>query len=200
MDRAAAAAAIEAFLRALGRDPATEPDLVGTGARVTAAFADELCSGYDVDVAALLASNTLPVSEGNAGDVVVLRDVAVATTCPHHLMTALGTATVAFSPATKIVGLGALAAVVDAFARRLTLQEAIGVGVVDALDAHLSPRWAACRLVLRHGCLEARGERQHGARVETVALSPRIRDDGTRALIHGLLGVGREDGDPKVAP
>jgi GTP cyclohydrolase I len=59
MDREAAARAIEAFLRALGRDPEREPELAGTGERVATAFADELLAGYGVDIDALLSHNVL---------------------------------------------------------------------------------------------------------------------------------------------
>ena len=100
-----------------------------------------------------------------------MRDIPVHTTCPHHLLGSSGTATVAYAPGERLVGVGTVAAVVDAFARRLALQEQIGQSVVAALAKHLSPRWVACRLVLSHGCMTARGERAHGARVETVALA-----------------------------
>jgi len=196
MDKPAAANAIEAFLRALGRDPAREPDLAGTGERVASAYADELCSGYAVDVGALLAGSTVQ-TEAKATEVVVLRDVAVTTMCPHHLMPASGLATVAFAPRGKLVGLGTLAAVVDAYTRRLTLQETIGERVVAALVEHLSPHWAGCRLVLSHSCLTARGERKHGARAETLALAPHELDADTRALALRALGPGGIGGVPQ---
>jgi GTP cyclohydrolase I len=182
MDRNAAAGAIEAFLAALGRDPAREPELVGTGARVAAAWADELLSGYGVDIDALLAENVLP----GTTEIVAVRDIPVSTTCPHHLVLSSGFATVAFAPAERLVGVGTLARVVDAFARRLALQEQIGEQVVAVLRKHLSPRWVGCRMVLSHGCMTARGERAHGARVETVALS-----GGDPAVTYPILGVGR---------
>ena len=84
------------------------------------------------------------------------------------------------------MGVGTVAAVVDAFARRLALQEQIGNSVVAALAKHLSPRWAACRLVLSHGCMTARGERAHGARVESVAIVGASVDP---ALVHAVLGA-----------
>jgi len=184
MDREAAARAIDAFLRALGRDPAHEPDLAGTGERVARAWADELLSGYAVDVDALLSQNVF----AGASDLVVVRDVPVATTCPHHLMPSLGEATVAFAPEEHLVGIGAVARLVDAFARRLAMQEQIGEKVVAALQKHLAPRWAACRIVLRHACMAARGERTHGARVETLAVSGGEVDAAT---VYAALGVGR---------
>ena len=74
MNREAAARAIEAFLRALGRDPGREPELAGTGERVAKAWADELLAGYAVDVDALLAGSVLAGSSG----LVVVRDIPVA--------------------------------------------------------------------------------------------------------------------------
>ncbi len=183
MDRDAAARAIESFLRALGRDPAREPELAGTPERVAAAWADELLSGYGVDVDALVSANVIP----GGSDVVVVRDVPVATTCPHHLMPSVGVATVAYAPEEHLVGVGTVARVVDAFARRLALQEQLGERVVAALQKHLAPRWAGCRIVLSHGCMTARGERAHGARVETVAIAGGEVDE---AVVYQVLGVG----------
>ena len=78
IDRKAAASAIDAFLRALGRDPSKEPDLVGTGARVADAFADELCAGYSVDTRKLLAASTIASARASDG-LVIVRDVPVTT-------------------------------------------------------------------------------------------------------------------------
>jgi GTP cyclohydrolase I len=184
-NRQAAARAVEDFLRAIGRDPAREPELAGTGARVADAYIDELCDGYGVNAAELLTKNSI---EGES-DVVVVRDIAVTTTCPHHLLPASGTARVAYAPGKKLVGIGTIVHLVDAFAHRLTLQETIGDEVARALVQHLGATWAGCRLEMSHGCLVARGERRHGARVETVALAGLV-NDATRAAAHRALGVG----------
>jgi GTP cyclohydrolase I len=184
MDRDAAARAIEAFLRALDRDPGREPELEGTGARVAVAWADELLAGYAVDVDTLVAQSVIAAK----GDLVIVRDVPVSTICPHHLTASTGSATVAFAPSERLLGLGTVARLVDAYARRLALQERIGQDVVAAIDRHLQPRWAACRIVLEHGCMTLRGARAHGSRVETVATAGPERD---LAIIHGVLGVGR---------
>lgn len=166
VDRAAAARAIEAFLRALGLDAAQHAELAGTGVRVADAYADDLCAGYGVDVDALVRDN---VMDGRGG-VVIVRRIAVTTMCPHHLMPAIGTADVAFAPADKLMGVGSIARVVHAFAQRLALQETIAEDVVDALERGLRPAWVACRIDLAHACMIARGEREHGARVETLAV------------------------------
>ena len=167
MDRAAAANAIDAFLRAIGRDATKEPDLVGTGARVADAFLDELCAGYAIDGRALVEKHAMEASET---PLVVVRDIPVVTTCPHHLMPAVGTADVALSAKKRIVGIGAIGELVDAHARRLSLQEHIGERVADDLDAVLAPEWVAVRILLSHGCMIARGSRPIGTKVETMAL------------------------------
>jgi GTP cyclohydrolase IA len=182
MDRAAAARAIDDFLLALGRKPAAEPELHGTGARVAEAFATELCSGYEVDVDALLRGNIVATAAEqvtNTTGIVELRDVALATTCPHHLMAGLGKATVAYAPRGAILGAGTLARLLEAFAKRLTLQETIGENATDALFRNLSPRWAACRIEMTHACMTARGERAHGARLVTFAV--RGEDEAARS-------------------
>lgn len=190
VDREKAARAIDAFLAAIGRDAASEPDLAGTGARVADAFVDEICEGYAVDVAAMLRANVIACSTGSARasmEIVVVRDIAVTTMCPHHLMPAVGKAAVAFAPRASIVGLGSLAKLVDAYAHRLTLQERIGESVVDALIEHVKPAWAGCRLVMDHMCVVARGERRHGAKAETVSFAG---DEASRAIAMQALGLG----------
>lgn len=192
IDRTAAANAIDAFLRALGRDTAVETELVGTGARVADAYG-ELISGYAVDTKNLLASSVLreaaPGAGSGSGGLVVVRDVPIVTTCPHHLLPATGTATIALQTRERIVGLGTLAALVDAHARRLTLQERICDGVVADLEKILEPEWCGCRVVLSHGCMVVRGERAIGSRVETVALRGASSPKAV-AIVHGALGVG----------
>jgi GTP cyclohydrolase I len=184
MDQHAAAQAIEAFLRALGRDPQREPELSGTGARVAQAYAEDLLEGYRVDVDALLSSNVF----AGRTELVVVRDIPVVTTCPHHLVQSTGTAVIAFAPEEHLVGIGTVARTVDAFARRLALQEQIGERVVAALQKHLAPRWSACRLTLSHVCMVARGGRTAGAYVETVALAG---GDVDEAVVYSALGIGR---------
>src|SRR5579859_8070853 len=115
VDRPAAAQAIEAFLRAIGLDPKREAELAQTGARVANAYADEICDGYGVDVGALLKGAILVAPAGST-EIVTMRDVPVTTMCPHHLMPGWGTATVAFAPASKLLGFGSIVQLVDAYA------------------------------------------------------------------------------------
>lgn len=182
VDRRAAAAAIDEFLRAIGR---TEPEVAGTGARVADMFVDDLCAGYSVDTRKLVEDSAMSASSPT---LVSVRDIRVVTTCPHHLLPSIGIATVAFKATVRFIGIGTLVALVDAHARRLTLQELIGENIAADLDASLAPEWVGCRLVLTHGCMVARGERAVGTNVETVAL--RAPPDKV-AEAHLALGVGR---------
>jgi GTP cyclohydrolase I len=102
---------------------------------------------------------------------VVVRDLAVTTMCPHHLLPAHGTGLVAYVPGDRVAGIGTIAHVVDALSRRLTLQERIGADVTAILVRELGARGALCRLSLTHSCLTARGERKTGAVVETLAVA-----------------------------
>jgi GTP cyclohydrolase I len=169
VDRRAAEGAIRAFLKALGHDPDTSSELAGTPALVVEAFENELLSGYGVDVPGLLAAESEPLALDGPRGVVAVQGIHVTTVCPHHLLPAMGHATLAYLPGDRLVGIGTLARVVDAFARRLTLQEAIGPAVVHALLEHAGARGATIRLELRHACLAARGARQTDATVVTVA-------------------------------
>jgi GTP cyclohydrolase IA len=186
--REAARAAIRDFLVALGHDPDRDPELAETPARVVEAFADELLTGYGRDLTALVTKDSSPAPE-RAG-LIAVRDVAVATVCPHHLMPALGRANVVYRPGARILGLGVIARLVDACARRLVLQETIGQDVVMTLVKHAGVRGALCEITLVHGCLSARGAQQMDARVTTVA------QEGELSESEALLALGRAAVDP----
>jgi GTP cyclohydrolase I len=184
-DRKAAAAAIDSFLRAIGRDPEKEADLRGTPERVAGAYLDELCAGYALDPKKILNQAAM---DGTT-HLVIARALPVATTCPHHLMQSWGDGTVVFAPNEKIVGLGAIAQALDACSQRLILQETIGEDLVSAIFDALKPRWAACRLSLAHGCLVARGERAHHARVETIAVRGDVDRSHAEKILFGSEGA-----------
>jgi GTP cyclohydrolase I len=191
VNRPAAERAIADFLRALGHDPDHEDELRQTPARVTEAFATELLSGYQVDLAQLILGGSCE-SDGQPPDgIVAVQDITVAAVCPHHLTPSLGKASVAYLPGTHLLGLGTLARLVDACARRLVLQEQIGRSVVDALMRHAGARGAYCRLSLVHGCLCARGARQPGTVVHTTASAGEL--SGPRAAAELGLVLGRDE-------
>jgi GTP cyclohydrolase I len=106
------------------------------------------------------------------------------------LLLSNGAASVAYRPGTRLFGLGTLASLVNAYARRLSLQESIGESVVQALVEHGGARAAYCEVRLVHGCLVARGSRQTGTELLTTARRGNI-DPAELAL---ALGRSREAG------
>lgn len=185
IDRARAERAVYELLKALGRDPDADRDLLGTPARVVEAYANELLSGYDVDVAALL-SDGEAVSQGGHSGLIALEGVAVSTICPHHLLLSHGRACVVYKPGSRLFGLGTLAKLVNAYARRLSLQETIGESVVGALLEHGGAAGAYCELRLVHGCLVSRGAREPHSELLTTARRGQI-DAAELALALGRV-------------
>ncbi len=181
MDRPGAEKAIRDFLIALGHDP-EDRELASTPARVASAFMDELLAGRDTDIDALLEAGACGC-EKDADGIVVVRDISVSTVCPHHLMPATGLCTVAYLPGSRVAGIGTLARLVHACARRLTLQERIGVEVTSALIRCLGARGAYCALDLRHSCMSARGNREAAATVRTTNVGGVFRERDYRELL-----------------
>lgn len=165
VDLERAARAIEDFLAAVGAPVDGDPELRDTGRRVAEAYACDLLSGYEQDPARILAERTSSEAPG----IVLVTSIATTTTCPHHLMPATGVAHVGYLPGASVVGLGALARLVDCYARRLVLQEDLGRSVAAALVEHLGARAAGVVLDLSPTCLTSRGDRRHGARAITIA-------------------------------
>ena len=179
-DLDAAARAVEDLLRALGRD-LHDPELVGTGRRVAEAFANELLAGYAMVPEAILADTTAATSDA----VVMLRDIRTTAMCPHHLLPAPGVVALGYRPGAKVVGLGALARLVDCFARRLVLQEQLAEQLCEALVTHLGARSAGAVVRLAPTCVTARGSRQHTAEATTVAFRGESDETLRLALLSG---------------
>lgn len=167
------------FLRALGQK---EPDVSATAARVTAAYADELLSGYDADVRQLILDGS---EHTTSSDPVILDDIFTATVCPHHLLVARGVCLVAYEPGNRLLGLGTIARLVEVLSRRMVLQEEIAGSVTSALMNHAGAKGAFCRIVLDHACLQTRGAIQPTARAITFSGEGSFRDPSTLESILG---------------
>lgn len=185
-DLEGAARGIAQFLSALGYD-LNSPELAETPERVALAFASELLAGERADLKALLAEGSESAG-GKAPGLVVLSNVQVTTVCPHHLLPALGTATLGYLPGKRVLGLGTLARLVELSARRLVLQESIGEAVVQALLEHAGAEGAFCRLDLVHTCLASRGAKHPEARVVTLARGGSLASDAATLDLALILG------------
>lgn len=186
-DLARAARAVHEFLDAVGA-PSDDPELRETGRRVADAFVNELLVGYEMSPRDILADTTVSDAPG----LVVVTGIETTTTCPHHLMPAAGIAHVGYLPGGRVIGLGAIARLVDCYAHRLALQEDLGRNVANALVEHLGARGAGCVLALSPTCLTARGERRHGAIAVTHAWAGELAADAAlRAELLSAVEAGR---------
>ena len=164
MDRAKMQAGILQFLEGVGeRFPGD--DLDATPERVARAWQDELLSGYAIDPEAELTWTPAP----HGGGVVLVRDIAFASVCVHHLLPFTGTAHVAYLPHDRLAGLSKLGRVVDAHARRLQIQERLTARIVETIVRALAPRGVLVLLDAEHTCMTLRGVRKERSRMMTVA-------------------------------
>lgn len=125
-------------------------------------------SGHKVNVTGLL--KTFGDGAERYDEMVFVGAIPFYSTCEHHLATFFGVAHVAYIPTDRVVGLSKIPRLVDAFARRLTVQERITVQVADALDTVLRPKGVGVVLQARHMCMESRGVNKPGAITTTCAL------------------------------
>lgn len=177
--------AFRTLIRWVGDDPARE-GLLDTPARAARAWM-EYCGGYGEDPGAHLARTFEEV--GGYDEIVLLRDIPFQSHCEHHLAPITGTASIAYLPADKVVGISKLARVLHGFAKRLQVQERLTAEVADCIWRCLRPRGVAVLIEARHGCMSARGVRTHGVSMVTSRMMGCFKDDpASRREVLGLMG------------
>ncbi len=151
------ARAVADLIRALGLDPAAEPELLATPDRA-ADFWLEAFAGIDPSAEPELA--TFP----HAGDrqLVIVRDLLFHSVCVHHFAPFFGRALVAYLPDRELIGISGAARLLDFYARRPQLQERIAAQIADHLERLVKPAGVAVVLEARHLCMEMRGVRRPG--------------------------------------
>jgi GTP cyclohydrolase I len=154
------------LLKYVGEDPERE-GLLETPARVLKAWR-HWCSGYGVDPASVL--KTFEDGAEGVDEMVVVRDIPFYSHCEHHLAPIFGTATIAYIPDRRIVGLSKLSRLLDVFARRLQVQERLTNQVADALMEGLAPQGVGVLIRARHLCMESRGICKQGHETVTSAM------------------------------
>ena len=174
--REEAEAAVRTLLRWAGDDPDRE-GLLGTPDRVARSYR-AFFAGYDEDPHALLARTF----EETAGydEMVLLRDIRLESHCEHHLVPILGQAHIAYWPGKRVVGISKLARVLDAFARRLQIQEKLTAQVADCIQDALEPQGVAVLIEAQHQCMTTRGVHKPGVAMVTTRLTGCFRDDAAR--------------------
>jgi GTP cyclohydrolase IA len=151
---------------------------------------DEITSGLRDDPAQELKA----VFEAGHDEMVMVRDIPMASICEHHLIPFIGKAHVAYIPNEQgqITGLSKLARLVDGLARRPQVQERLTTEIADAMVERLKPRGALVVIEAEHLCMSMRGVRKPGAITVTSAVRGSFRDSlSTRMEAMNLLGVTR---------
>ena len=188
-NREEAEAALRTLLRWAGDDPDRE-GLRDTPARVVRAFEDWF-SGYSDDPDAYL-QRTFEEVEGY-DEMVVLRDIRFESHCEHHLAPIIGRAHVGYLPTRKVVGISKLARVVDAYARRLQVQEKMNAQIAHCIQKVLEPKGVAVVIEAAHQCMTTRGVHKTGVTMVTSMMLGAFRED-SRTRREFLAIIGNPDG------
>jgi GTP cyclohydrolase IA len=183
--REEAEAAVRTLLRWAGDDP-TREGLVDTPGRVVRAY-EEFFAGYEVDPVALL-ERTFEETDGY-DEIVLLRDIRLESHCEHHMVPIIGRAHVAYLPHRRVVGISKLARVVEAYAKRLQIQEKLTAQVANTIQQVLQPRGVAVLIEAAHQCMTTRGVHKPGVTMVTSRMLGAFRDDPTtRREVLAMIG------------
>jgi len=183
--RAQAEEAVRTLLKWAGDDPARE-GLLDTPARVTKAYG-EWFRGYDEDPEAML-QRTFEEVEGY-DEMVVLRDIRYESYCEHHMAPIIGKAHVGYLPTDRVVGISKLARVVDAFSKRLQVQEKLNAQIANTLFDVLKPHGVAVVLEGEHHCMSTRGVHKPGVSMVTSTMLGELKTDrGLRREFMDIIG------------
>jgi GTP cyclohydrolase I len=182
-DRAEAEAAFRTILRWAGDDP-DRPGLLETPARVARAF-EEYFAGYKQDPAQML-QKTFEEIEGY-DEMIVLRGIPFESHCEHHLAPIIGRAWVAYVPRGRVVGISKLARVVDAYAKRLQIQEKMTAQIADTIERVLQPQGVGVIIKAEHHCMTARGVHKPGTDLVTSRMLGCFRNNPVTR--HELMSI-----------
>jgi GTP cyclohydrolase IA len=171
--RGEAEQAVRTLIRWAGEHPERE-GLFETPARVVRAY-EEWFEGYGQDPVEILQRTFEEV--GGYDEIVALRDIPFQSCCEHHMAAIQGTVHVGYLPRSRVVGISKLARVVDAYARRLQVQERLTAQIADTIDEVLKPRGVAVVVKATHACMSTRGVRKHGVSMVTSRMLGAFRED-----------------------
>jgi GTP cyclohydrolase I len=165
--------AVRVLIRWAGDNPARE-GLLDTPARVVRSY-KEFFAGYQADPRELL-MRTFSEVDGY-DEMIVLKNIRFESYCEHHMVPIIGRAHVAYLPEHRVVGISKLARLVDAFAKRLQIQEKMTVQIADTLNEVLQPKGVAVMLEAAHQCMSTRGVHKAGTDLVTSRMLGSFRTD-----------------------
>ena len=178
---------VRTLLRWAGDDPARE-GLLDTPKRVAKAYR-EWFSGYALDPDEYLARTFEEV--GGYDEMIVLRDIEYESHCEHHMAPIIGRVHVGYLPAGKVVGISKLARVVEAYAKRLQVQEKMTAQIAGCIQRALQPLGVGVVVEGSHECMTTRGVHKRGVSMITSSMLGAFRDDArTRSEFLRFIEAG----------
>jgi GTP cyclohydrolase IA len=177
---------IKQLLGSLGEDPSRE-GLRDTPKRVEKAY-KFLTSGYDVDIHALINNALFTV---DYSEMVIVKDIDFYSLCEHHMLPFFGKCHVAYLPSEKVIGLSKIPRIVDAFSRRLQVQERLTNQIAEIILETIKPIGVGVVMEGTHLCMAMRGvEKQNSYAVTSAMLGTFRTDARTRSEFLTLIRGG----------
>lgn len=171
------------ILKLIGEDP-TREGLLDTPIRVGKAM-QFLTQGYEIDPVEILRS---AMFKEDYREMVIVKDIEVYSMCEHHMIPFIGRAHVAYIPNGYITGLSKIARVVEAYARRLQVQERLTTQIKDAIQDTLNPLGVAVVIEAKHLCMAMRGVQKQNSYTTTSDFTGAFRKKETREEFIHLIG------------
>lgn len=173
----------EDVIKQLGEDPNRE-GLVKTPERVAKAM-QFLTKGYDEDPDGIVQQ---AIFHEEYSEMVIVKDIEVYSLCEHHMLPFFGKAHVAYIPNGKIVGLSKIPRVIDAYARRLQVQERLTIEIRDCIQRTLDPQGVAVVIEASHMCMQMRGvQKQNSVTTSSAFTGLFLKNDATRKEFINLV-------------
>ena len=176
--------AVRTLIKWAGDDP-TREGLLGTPDRVTRSYL-EFFAGYAENPAEYLERTFEEVA--GYDEMIILKDIRMESYCEHHMVPIIGVVHVAYMPDNRVVGISKLARVVDAFSKRLQIQEKLTQQIADTIDKALKPKGVAVIIESSHQCMTTRGVHKDGVTMITSSMLGMFRkSDITRKELLAFL-------------
>ena len=182
--------AVKTLIRWAGDNPERE-GLKETPKRVIRSYKD-FFSGYNLDPREILSKKFKEVD--GYDEIIILKDIRLESHCEHHMVPFIGTAHVGYLPKKKIVGLSKLARLVEAFAKRLQIQEKLTAQIANAIDEVLQPKGVGVIIEASHLCVATRGIHKPDSKMVTSRMLGSFRNDqATRKEFLDLVGFNKSN-------
>jgi GTP cyclohydrolase I len=171
------------IITAIGEDP-TRPGLLDTPQRAANAMRF-LMQGYSIDIDELINGALFPCE---TDEIIIVKDIELYSMCEHHMLPFIGKCHVAYLPKSKVIGLSKIARIVDAFARRLQIQENLTTQIAECIVEKTGAAGAGVIIEAKHMCMMMRGvEKQNSVMTTSCMLGAFRNSPSTRNEFLSLI-------------